>query len=48
MEQFFDDYDDFIRTGSPEPEGFEYIKFHHQQTYQSLEWPVMPVEGDEK
>ena len=48
IEQYFDNYDDFLTDGSPEPETFGYTKYHDQQTYGQLEWPVMPVQGDEK
>ena len=48
IEQYFDNYDDFLTDGSPEPETFGYTKNHDHQTYGQLEWPVMPVQGDEK
>ena len=49
MEQYFDHYDDFLSDGSPVPEAFDYTNYHdHQTTYGQLEWPVMPVQGDEK
>lgn len=49
MEQYFDHYDDFLSDGSPVPEAFYYTNYHdHQTTYGQLEWPVMPVQGDEE
>ncbi len=49
MEQYFDDYAEYIGgDDSQKPEAFEYTKYHDQQTYDELEWPVMPVKGDEE
>ena len=49
MEQYFDDYAKYLGDGdSPKPEEFEYIKYHDWQKYDELQWPVMPVQGDEE
>ena len=49
MEQYFDAYAEYIGgDDSQKPETFEYIKYHHWQRYDELQWPIMPVQGDEE
>ena len=48
MEQYFDQYADYLEIGTPNPEAFDYIKYHNLQRYNELQWPVIPVHGDEE
>ena len=44
LEQYFD----HVATSANSPEEFGYIKYHDKQKYDELDWPVMPVQGDEE
>ena len=48
MEQYFDHYADYLQDGSPKPGAFDYIKYHDGQKYDELQWPVIPIHGDEE
>ena len=48
MEQYFDQFADYLQDGSPKPEAFDYIKYHDLQRYNELQWPVIPLHGDEE